>query len=228
MARVILPLLFGLVGAAILAWLGTWQMQRLNWKATVLSEIDARIAAPPVAVPQSPDPVVDRFLPVVAQGAFTNQELHVLVSVKLVGPGYRIIAPFVTSDGRRIMVDRGFIRTPHKDTPRAPHAARLFGNLHWPNEIDSFTPENDPVKNTWYSRDVATMSTALKTEPVLLILRETSETDPLVTPLPVTSRGIPNDHLQYAVTWYGLAIVWLAMTLYYLRRMRKDKKVLSS
>ncbi|MGR3839403.1 MAG: SURF1 family cytochrome oxidase biogenesis protein, partial [Cognatishimia sp.] len=61
--------------------------------------------------------------------------------------------------------------------------------------------------------------------PILVVLSKTSETDPAVTPMPVTSAGIPNDHLNYAVTWYGLALVWLVMTLYYLRRMRAKHKV---
>jgi surfeit locus 1 family protein len=68
----------------------------------------------------------------------------------------------------------------------------------------------------------------LKTEPVLIVVHEAtsdvSENGPSVTPLPVDTSGIPNDHLGYVVTWYGLAIVWVAMTLYYLRRMRKNKK----
>ncbi|MDO6520158.1 SURF1 family protein [Shimia thalassica] len=224
MPRYLLPLIFGIVGTAILVSLGNWQVRRLAEKEAYLSAIDARIADAPVEVPAIPDPVEDRFLPVTATGVLTSDELHVLVSVKKVGPGYRIVSAFEMEDGRRIMVDRGFVRTPQKEATRYTGPASVIGNLHWPEEIDSFTPENDITGNIWFARDVPAMAAALDTEPVLVILRETSENDTTVTPLPVDSSGIPNDHLQYIVTWYGLAIVWAAMTLYYLRRMRKTKK----
>ena len=224
MPRYLLPLIFGIVGTAILVSLGNWQVRRLAEKEAYLSAIDARIADAPVEVPAIPDPVEDRFLPVSSTGVLTSDELHVLVSVKKVGPGYRIVTAFEMEDGRRIMVDRGFVRTPQKEAARYTGPATVTGNLHWPEEIDSFTPENDITGNIWFARDVPAMAAALDTEPVLVILRETSENDTTVTPLPVDSSGIPNDHLQYIVTWYGLAIVWAAMTLYYLRRMRKTKK----
>ncbi|WP_204113886.1 SURF1 family protein [Shimia biformata] len=224
MRRLILPLVFGILGTAILVSLGNWQVRRLAEKEAYLAAIDARIGAAPVALPASPDPEADRFLPVLVSGTYTGDELHVLVSVKQVGAGYRIISAFETDDGRRIMVDRGFIRTGAKDDARPDGPATVTGNLHWPDEVDSFTPDNDLEENIWFARDVPAMAAALNTEPTLVILRETSQTDPPVTPLPVTTEGIPNDHLQYIVTWYGLAIVWVAMTLYYLRRQRKDKK----
>lgn len=218
-----MPLIFGLVGTAILVSLGNWQVRRLHEKEAFLAEIDARIDDSPVALPTKPDPVNDRFLPVTATGTITKDELHVLVSVKKVGPGYRIISAFETK-GRRILLDRGFIFTPHKDAKRPSVEATISGNLHWPDEIDSYTPDNDLVKNIWFSRDVETMAKALKTEPILMIARTTSEIDPPVTPLPVDSAGIPNDHLQYVVTWYGLAAVWVIMTLYYMWRQRAPKE----
>lgn len=225
MTRLILPLFFGILGTAVLLTLGFWQVQRLTWKETILAEIDARIVDAPITLPINPDPITDRFLPVTVTGTITDDDLRVLVSVKKVGAGYRIVSAFVTDDGRRILLDRGFIFTSQKDVARPPVHTTIQGNLHWPEETDSYTPENDVAGNTWFARDVPTMAAALGTEPVLLIARKTTETNPAVHPLPVDSAGIPNDHLQYVVTWFGLAAVWVAMTLYYLRRMRKDKKV---
>jgi surfeit locus 1 family protein len=224
LSRLILPLVFGIVGTAILVSLGNWQVRRLAEKEAYLAAIDARISDAPVAIPETPDPEQDRFLPVTVTGKYLGDEVHVLVSVKKVGPGYRIIGSFEAEDGRVIMVDRGFVATENKTAPRDMGQATLIGNLHWPDEIDSFTPENDLDGNIWFARDVEYMATVLGTEPTLVILKETSKNDTSVTPLPVDSSGIPNDHLQYIVTWYGLAIVWVAMTLYYLRRQRKTKK----
>ncbi|WP_372885339.1 SURF1 family protein [Shimia sp.] len=228
MTRLILPIVFGIVGTAILVSLGNWQMRRMAEKETFLAAIDARIGDAPVAIPALPDPEADRFLAVQAEGRITGQELHVLVSVKKVGAGYRIVSAFETDGGRRIMVDRGFVATPDKGAARYTGPLTVTGNLHWPDEIDSYTPANDLAANIWFARDVPTMAAALGTEPILLIARKLSENDSGVTPLPVDSSGIPNDHLEYVVTWYGLAIVWVAMTLYYLRqtlkRARKNEK----
>ena len=224
MKRLILPLVFGIVGTAILVSLGNWQMRRLAEKEAFLSAIDARIGDAPAPIPASPDPTADKFLAVAATGTLLDEELHFLVSVKQVGAGYRIVSAFETDDGRRIMVDRGFVSTPDKNAPRYSGAVTVTGNLHWPDERDSFTPENDLAGNTWFARDVPLMAEALQTEPILLIAREMSVNDTGVSPLPLDSSGIPNDHLEYVVTWYGLAIVWATMTLYYLRRTRKTKK----
>ncbi|MEP2027487.1 MAG: SURF1 family protein [Paracoccaceae bacterium] len=213
-------LTFGLAGAAVLIGLGVWQMQRLAWKHGVLAQIDSRIAAPPVAVPQSPDPEADKYLPVLAAGEILQGEAHVLVSIKDVGAGYRIIAPYLLPGGRRILLDRGFIGISAKDMPRSIGPIEVTGNLHWPKETDKYTPEPDLETNTWFARDVAALALSLDTLPVLLIARTTSESDPSVTPLPVDSAGIPNDHLQYAITWFSLAFIWLVMTGFFLRGSR--------
>lgn len=224
LSRLILPIVFGIVGTAILVSLGNWQVRRLAEKEIYLAAIDARIADAPVDLPITPDPEADRFLPVTATGTMTSDELHVLVSTKKLGAGYRIIAAFETDEGRRIMVDRGFVPIPAKEATRLTGPMSVTGNLHWPAEIDGFTPETDLVANIRFAREVPDMAIALGTEPILVIARDSTPNDPSVTPLPVDTSGIPNDHLEYIVTWYGLAIVWVLMTLYYLLRMRKPKK----
>jgi surfeit locus 1 family protein len=218
MRRVVFLLLVGLLGACVLVGLGTWQVQRLAWKTGVLAQIDARIAEPPIALPAAFQPDRDRYTPVRVDGAFLPGELHVLVSVKQVGPGYRIIAPFQTEDGRRILIDRGFVPSEAKAMPRRTGPAQVTGNLHWPRETDAFTPAADLDGNTWFARDVPAMAAALDTEPVLIVAA--SRTDPGVTPLPVDTAGIPNDHLEYAVTWFSLAAIWAGMTGFFLWRTR--------
>lgn len=216
MRRVLFMLIFGVTGVAILVALGSWQLRRLDWKRSLLAEIDSRIAGAPAPLPARPDPVRDRFQPVDLAGEMLPGEIDVLVSVKQVGAGYRVISPFVTADGRRILIDRGFTAAENKTAPRQTGPMRVTGNLHWPDEIDGFTPEPDRAGNIWFARDVPAMAAALATEPVLVIAR--SRTDPQVTPLPVDSAGIPNDHLQYAITWFSLALVWAVMTFFFLRR----------
>lgn len=217
--RMILPLLFGLLGAAFLTGLGVWQMQRLAWKEAIIADIDARIQAAPVALPETPDPERDRYLPVRVTGRFLGPEVEVLASRKEIGAGTRIIAAYETTEGRRIMVDRGFVPDAQRGLPRDAPGDRITGNLHWPDEVDSFTPAPDAATGLWFARDVAGLAAQLETEPTLIVAAR--PTGDGIDPLPVDSSAIPNDHLTYAVTWFSLALVWLGMTGLLLWRIRR-------
>lgn len=220
--RMIVPLLFGLIGAAILVGLGVWQLQRLAWKEDVLAQIEAQITAPVAPLPVRPDPAADGYLPVQVTGSW-GKGLRVLTSVKQVGPGYRLINVLET-DGRRVLVDRGFLplETPDPALPEGP--VTVEGNLHWPDETDSFTPAPDAKADMWFARDVPAMAVALDTEPVLIIARRIDPTDAAVRVMPVDTSGIPNDHLEYAITWFSLAIVWLGMTALLVWRIRQPRQ----
>lgn len=216
--RMILPLLFGLIGAAVLIGLGLWQLDRLAWKEAQLADIAARIVADPVALPATPDPVQDRYLPVSASGSFTGETLSVLVSRKQIGAGVRVIEVFET-EGRRVLVDRGFVAEADRGRDLGAAAPEVVGNLHWPDEVDGFTPPPDPATGLWFARDVPGMAAALNSEPLLIVAR--APTAPGIEPMPVDTSGIPNNHLGYAVQWFGLATVWLGMTAYLLWRIRR-------
>lgn len=224
MLRLILPLLFGLAGTAVLVGLGVWQLQRLDWKETILADIDARIVAAPVSLPATPDPAADRYLPVAVTGTLGDPAIRVLVSQKQIGAGHRIIRPLETPEGRRIMVDLGFISVQATPPALDGTAVTVTGNLHWPDEIDSYTPAPDFGADLWFARDLPAMADYLQAEPVLVVARQTDLPDSALSPLPVDTSGIPNDHLGYAVTWFGLALVWIAMTATLLWRLRKPMK----
>jgi surfeit locus 1 family protein len=219
--RMILPLIFGIAGTAVLIGLGLWQLDRLAWKEGVLSDIEARIAAEPVALPPAPDPVADRYLPVAATGTFDGAELRVLASTRDTGAAYRMIAVFDTDDGRRVMVDRGLLPVETPEVPVSGQEARVIGNLHWPDEVDSYTPAPDVEDNIWFARDVPAMAKALGAEPVLIVARAIEGPVFAAQPLPVDTAGIPNNHLGYAVQWFGMAAVWAGMTLFLLWRIRR-------
>ncbi|MBV1903294.1 MAG: SURF1 family protein [Marinosulfonomonas sp.] len=217
--QMIVPLLFGILGAAILIWLGSWQMQRLGWKQDVLAKIEARIGATPASqLAEFPDPEGHLYLPLQLAGKIEQPELHVLVSRKQIGAGYRIIVPFEVA-GRRILLDRGFVRAADKDASRRKTVITVTGNLLWPDDRTNSTPQNDEAKNIWFARDLDAMADVLQTEPVLLVAK--SNTGDSIEPLPVQTSLIPNDHLQYAITWFLLAIVWLGMTGFLLWRIKR-------
>jgi surfeit locus 1 family protein len=219
MRRIVVPLLFGVFGVGILVSLGVWQLQRLGWKEAVIAQIDARIGAAGVALPASPDPLVDRYLPVQVSGRLTGDELDVLVSRKQIGAGYRVISALETDTGRRVLVDRGFLAEDARGLPRLATTLVVEGNLVWPDEVDGFTPAPDPKLGIWFARDLPAMAAALSAEPILIVAR--SDTGDGIDPMPVDSSAIPNDHLNYAITWFLLALVWSGMTGLLVWRMRR-------
>ncbi len=221
MRRQILAAFLLLAGLALFVSLGVWQLQRLHWKEALLAEINDKIASAPGPLPAHPSQAEDPYRPVEISGHFEPAELDVLVSSRDFGPGFRLISPFVTDDGRRVMVDRGFVPTEKREAPRSFGAMQLVGNLHWPDERESFTPEDDPAGNWWYARDVAKMAAALGTEPVLVIARST--TDPEILPMPVSTEGVRNKHFEYAMTWFLFALTWVMMTGFALWRIRRRK-----
>jgi len=220
MRRSLFLIVIGLGGAAVLLWLGFWQMQRLDWKLSVIADIDARIDATPIPLPDRLDPVTDSYLPVEIRGVIAPDYLRVLVSQKEIGAGYRIISP-IDMGGRRVLLDRGFTPVDQQDVPAHVGSVTVRGNLQWPDETDGFTPEPDAAKNIWFARDVEAMAVALGTEPVLVVAKQTSFDDAPVTPLPVDTAAIPNDHLQYAITWFSLAAIWIAMSIAFILRARR-------
>ncbi len=219
MKRIVGPLIVGVLGVGVLLWLGTWQIQRLTWKQAYLAEIEAQIAADPVALPESANSQDHRFLAVTATGMLGGREIHVLASNRDTGAGYRVIAVLDTG-GRRVLVDRGFIPIPAKNDVRAVKMLTVVGNLSWPDEIDSYTPEPDIDANIWFARDVSAMATALDTEPLLIVA--SSDTGDGTVPFPVSTISIPNKHWEYAITWFLMAAVWFGMTVYLLWRIKRE------
>lgn len=222
MRGIVFLVLVGLGGAAILISLGTWQLQRLAWKQTLLAGIDAQIGAAPVPLAEALEPEFRRYAPVEIVGQFGAGHIRMLASRKSVGPVYRIIRPFVSDSGAHVLVDTGW-QPQSQEVSGAPQVRlTLTGNLDAPQEADGFTPAPDTAANIWFARDVPAMAAALGTDPVLVVLREGPQTDLGVTPWPVDTAGIPNDHLQYAITWFSLAAIWAGMTTYFLWRTRRS------
>lgn len=216
--QTIFAFVFGLTGAAVLIWLGLWQVSRMEWKQAIIADAAAMIAANPVSLPATLDPLADRYRAVTVTGRFTGEEAHVLTSTRERGPGYLVIAGYETTDGRRILIDRGFIPETEKTTLRGPSTVEVTGNLNWPDDVTPSTPPYDTTREIWYGRDVAAMSALLQTEPVMIIAR--TDTGNGITSRPVTTAGFRNDHFEYAVTWFLLAAVWLGMTGFLLWRIR--------
>lgn len=226
---VIGPIVIGVIGTAVLLGLGAWQLQRLDWKERLIGEIEARLAAEPVAVPTSPEPARDQFLRVVLEGRLAEgpegRALYRLTTKRPHGPGYQVIVPVAlpvalqgASDARLVLADLGYIPEAMKGEALPPVDApiSLTGALFWPERTDSFTPPRDVETGVVFSRDVPVLAEALGTEPVLVVAERHDLGD-----WPQAERiahNLPNDHFGYAMTWFGLAAVWAVMSVLWGRR----------
>jgi surfeit locus 1 family protein len=210
----------GFAGTACLLYLGKWQIDRLYWKLDVLTKIDQKIAAAPVLLPAEPSESVHKYLSVEISGQFLQESIRVLASKKRYGAGYRIIHVFRTN-GRRLLVDLGFVGLDTDYDIDLISNISLVGNLHWPDEVDNFTPEPDLENNIWFAREVERVASALQTEPVLVILKDSTLKDKNIKPMPIDTTHIPNDHLQYAITWFSLAIIWALMSCLFIWTTRQ-------
>lgn len=225
MKRLVFFLVVGLGGAAVLISLGVWQVQRLTWKQNTLSQIEAQMDAAPLeyadVATQQAGHAIPRYQPLSVTGQFGAGYVRALVSRKDMGVGYRIIAPLKVENHTPIMVDLGFIRKRDADTFSIPENGAVItvvGNSDAPIETDKYTPAADIKNNVWFARDVTAMANHLNTDTILVVARNNPLSDPILSPWPVDTGNIPNNHLQYAITWFSIAFLWLSMTAYYLSR----------
>ncbi|MEQ5796197.1 SURF1 family protein [Paracoccus sp. NFXS7] len=220
MRRYLFPLILGVVGCAVLIYLGLWQLDRRAWKEDMLADITAGIQADPVPLPDAIDPSM-KYLPVAVSGTTTGAEIDVLSHTREQGAGYQIVSRFVTDDGRAILLDRGFVPQEARRIDRPPVRLQVTGNLHWPQDASSSTPAPNMDENIWFARDVDAMALTLDTLPVLVVASAVEGDNQGARPLPVAIEGIPNNHLSYAVQWFLIAATWAVMTLALIWRIRQ-------
>jgi surfeit locus 1 family protein len=213
---------FGVVGTAVLIGLGAWQLKRLAWKEQQIAKLEQRLSQTPVTLPEQPDAQRDKFLRVALTGSIDGRELHVLTSQMPWGAGFRVIVPVTDASGRTVLVDLGYVPEAAKDPASRPATTvDAVGALYWPNETDGFTPQPDRAANIWFARDLDAMAGALGTEPLLIIVERHGIGD---WPKPLRlGVNLPNDHLQYAITWFTLALIWAVMSTMLV--LRENKRV---
>jgi surfeit locus 1 family protein len=218
--RLVSALALGLGGVAVLCSLGIWQVQRMYEKRGQLDEMTAGISTPAIAVPLGPTPEQDRYRPVFVEGEFTGQTLYVLSGKALLGAGVQVISVLQTPEGRRFLIDRGFLLDEDKAKPLEVREARVVGNLMWPRDSNAYTPPPDEKTGLWFARDAEAMAAKLGTEALMIVARE--PTGDGIEAMPIDTSSIPNDHWGYAITWFSMALIWAVMTLALLWRIRRQ------
>ena len=220
--KILFPLILGIAGCAVLISLGLWQVERLAWKESILAEIDGRLETPPTPLTLDVTEEGHEYPRVSETGIPTGEELHVLVSGTEAGTGYRVISKFEMALGA-VLVDLGLLALDNKAASPLIAEMDVTGTLLWPDDQNEHTPAPDLAANIWFARHIPTMSAALDTEPFMIVTTQTSPSDPRLTPLPVNTTTIKNDHFEYAVTWFLLAVVWAIMSLYLILRTLRQK-----
>jgi len=227
-----------LVGAVllflVLVQLGNWQVQRLAWKRDLIARVDARIHAEPVA---APDPTqwhaVDRgsheYLRVRLQGRFLHDREALTQATTELGQGYWVLTPLQTDDGSLVWVNRGFVppqaRDPARRDAQPGGSVSITGLLRITEPGGGFLRNNDPAADRWHSRDVQALSAsrglpASQVAPYF-VDQEASISLTAANSWPVAGLTVvrfPDNHLIYAITWYGLALGLVAAVAFVWRK----------
>ena len=211
------PTVFWLGIIAILCALGLWQIQRLHWKEALIAELNATMTNPPSALPAKATSLKElEFHHVKFTGVYLNKdELYRHAIAKDGKPGFHVVTPFKLTGGGILLVDRGFVPEDRRD-PASRAAGQIEGEtsvtglLRLPEAGSWFTPANNPAKNLWFAMDLPAMAKADHLSGVMPFYIDADATPAPTGGLPLggqTDAHLPNDHLQYALTWFGLAVV---------------------
>lgn len=216
--------------------LGFWQMERLGEKEALIEAVASRVGTTPAPLPETAawagiDPAALEFTPLEAIGSFVpDQTIRVFTALggdvrgRYSGPGYWHLTPFRLAQGGTLLVNRGFVPNDPPGLPvSAPPAGevRVHGLARRSEAASMFTPAPDPAKRIEWVRDVERLAAMLPTgfAPVF----------PLTLDLPAGAPGelpqagetvieFPNNHLGYAMTWFGFAILTPIMLAFWMRR----------
>jgi surfeit locus 1 family protein len=220
-----------LIGVAILIGLGVWQLQRLKWKEDLLARVAALQTAParPLEGVLTSGGDLDFTRADVACPDLERRPMLRMFAVRDGTAGYHLIAacPIKAGPYASVLVDRGFISTEQSAVAMQPGRETLpgpvTGVLRKGDKATFVTPANRASENLWYSRDVAAMARALNAgapAPLFLMLEKPAPlpSGPLPAPVPA---DIPNRHLEYALTWFGLAAALVGVYVAMLFRRRQ-------
>lgn len=222
------PTLFTVPALIVLVALGTWQVQRLHWKQDLIDKLKSRSVATAVAPPTEGTPLDDyEFQHVRMTGTYRHDDELYLVNRSLNGnPGLHVLTPLVPADGgKAILVDRGWVpferRNPeNRADGQVTGAVTVDGIVRLQKPPGYFTPPNEPANNTWFYVDTAEMGAAADL-PLRAGYYIVADKAGLPGGFPVGRQwrlDIRNDHLEYALTWYSLAVALLVIYILYHRR----------
>lgn len=234
------PLLVTTTGLAILLGLGFWQVERGAWKRDLIATLSDRLTRAPEDLP----PVSQwgrlrqadaEFRRVKFRATLLAGDEALVYTVgsalraDVSGPGYWVFSRARLADGSLVAINRGFIPEAEVKNKRAPDGApagaqEFIGVLRWPEASGLFTPADNPARNLWFRRDHAAMAAAKGWGPVApfyVDIESPASGAGHPRPGPLSVR-LPNNHFQYALTWFGLAAVLAGIFLLFVRNRKRS------
>jgi surfeit locus 1 family protein len=222
------PTLISLPILVLCLGLSIWQMERREWKRDILDRIAANQSAPPISLDAllEGDPMRREYGKVALAGEFLlDKEYHLAARNRGDEVGMQIVTPLRTDGGQIVLFDRGWVPSEKKEAATRPQGqlkghVQLVGVVRRAQEQRQFAPDNVPDKNVWFHVDVPLMRRMAGGQPDPRLDTFFVEADDTPNPggLPIggqTQLDIPNDHLQYAITWFLLALALIGVYLSY-------------
>jgi len=230
-ARVLLSLLATVAFAGLIS-LGIWQVQRLGWKRALIERVERGLAAAPTVAPGPGDwariGIEDSYRRVIVKGVFDHGREACTQAVTELGPGCWVMTPLRTEAGWWLLVNRGFVDGAHRDPAtravgQIAGSVQVEGLLRLSEPRGGFLRDNDPAGDRWYSRDVAALAAARRlpaaeVAPYFIDASATVDGGPVGG---LTVVRFHNNHLVYALTWFGLAGMVVAGAVLVVRRERR-------
>ncbi|GGE34675.1 SURF1-like protein [Agaricicola taiwanensis] len=221
---IVIPAVLTAVAFVILVGLGSWQLQRLHWKEELMARVAQRIEEPPAPLPPRSewadlDYARWEYRPVTLHGRFDHgreARVYTLLSEpkgREQGAGYFILTPLSLADGSgTVIVNRGFVPQERagpetRSEGQTEGDVTVTGLLRAPEAGNMFTPAPDPQRKLFFSRDAADIAAGYGiTDAAPFTVDADATSNPGGLPQGGETRiAFPNRHLEYALTWYGLA-----------------------
>ena len=194
---------------AIMIGLGLWQLERRDWKAGLIATMDARLETLPAPMPADLSPEWE-FRRVLVQGPVAGGQWFRFPGRSRDGEvGDALMLLVEREGGTLVAVEYGWVGF-GAPLPPVPFALAAEGILRQPTEPGWFTPANNPNDNAWYRVEPAEMAVAAGLDPARVA--------PMYLRPSTWQPSLPNDHLQYAITWFSLAGVFCIIFLLLHRR----------
>lgn len=245
-AKPLLVLALLLLAAALfigLLALGSWQVQRLQWKLALIDRVEQRVQAAPVAAPGPAkwpgiERASDEYSRVQITGRYDHSRATLVRASTKLGRGFWVLTPLQTSAGFWLLVNRGFV--PEADSAQLARLGNaevqvISGLLRLSEPGGSLLQRNDAAAGRWYSRDVAAMAASVKLDSASTaavapyFIDAAASADAQAWPRGgLTVLSFNNHHLVYAITWYALAAMVAAAAAYLLYSERQLRALLAS
>ena len=219
---------FAVLGVAARTALGIWQLERRAWKRALIERVEQRVHAEPVPAPErAVTAAEDEYRHVRLAGRYLDTPATLVWAATELGSGYWVLAPFRTEDGFTVLVNRGFVPPEEKNGVALlpPADTEVTGLLRLSEPKGGFLRANDPAQDRWYSRDTAAIGAVRGINGVAPYF---VDADAGLASWPrggLTVIAFPNNHLVYALTWFGLALTLAAGTIAAGRKPSSHKRI---